>query len=32
MPDGSAYRDIPIPRDPPEWFDPEVAGETWDND
>jgi len=26
---GSLYRKIHIPESPPEWFDPEAAGETW---
>lgn len=30
--DGTGYREIVIPRDPPEWFDPANAGETWDDD
>ncbi len=29
---GSGYREIPIPVNPPEWFDPADAGESWDND
>lgn len=29
---GSGYREIYIPRTPPEWFDPADAGETWDED
>jgi hypothetical protein len=27
--DGSAYAPAYIPQDPPEWFDPSVAGESW---
>jgi hypothetical protein len=30
--DGSGYREIVIPHEPPEWFDPGNAGETWDDD
>jgi hypothetical protein len=29
---GSGYRKIIIPRSPPAWFDPSLAGETWDSD
>jgi hypothetical protein len=29
---GSGYRKIHIPETPPEWFDPEAAGERWDED
>jgi hypothetical protein len=29
---GSCYREIPVPHTPPAWFDPGIAGETWDND
>lgn len=28
---GSGYREIVIPHEPPEWFDPSIAGETWDD-
>lgn len=28
----SGYVDQPIPASPPEWFDPEAAGETWADD
>jgi len=27
----SGYREIPIPHTPPEDFDPEIAGEVWDD-
>ena len=27
--EGSQYREPHIPKDAPEWFDPEIAGETW---
>lgn len=30
--EGSGFREIVIPREPPEWFDPANAGETWDGD
>lgn len=29
---GSGYREIVIPNEPPEWFDPADAGENWDED
>lgn len=29
--DGTGYREITIPREAPEWFDPANAGETWDD-
>jgi hypothetical protein len=29
---GSLYHEIHIPECPPEWFDPEAAGETWDGE
>lgn len=29
---GSGYREIVIPHEPPEWFDPANAGETWVDD
>lgn len=30
--DGSGYREIHIPKTPPEWFDPLNAGERWSED
>lgn len=30
--DGSGYREIHIPEAPPDWFDPEAAGERWNDD
>jgi len=29
---GSGYRDIPLPRTAPDWFDPSIAGERWNDD
>jgi hypothetical protein len=29
---GSGYVDRPIPAGPPEWFDPDAAGEVWSDD
>jgi len=29
---GSGYREIPVPRTPPAWFNPDIAGERWDSD
>ncbi len=28
---GSQYREVTVPRTPPEDFDPEIAGEVWDD-
>lgn len=30
--EGSGYREIHISESPPEWFDPEIAGERWEED
>jgi hypothetical protein len=30
--DGSGYREVTIPHEAPEWFDPGAIGETWDDD
>ena len=30
--EGSGYREITIPHDPPDWFDPDDAGEVWDDE
>lgn len=27
---GTGYQEITIPKEPPEWFDPTIAGEVWD--
>jgi hypothetical protein len=29
---GTGYREITIPREPPAWFDPAMAGEAWGED
>lgn len=30
--EGSGYAYRPIPESPPDWFDPEAAGESWSDD
>lgn len=30
--EGSAFVDRPIPKTPPEWFDPDAIGERWNDD
>jgi hypothetical protein len=30
--DGTAWHPIVIPENPPDWFDPEIAGESWDGE
>jgi hypothetical protein len=29
---GCGYREVVIPHTPPSWFDPDYAGERWDDD